>query len=65
MFNIRVLEGMHISEKYCKLYFTERKVSAGHDVSDGGLVTAVLEMALAGNCGIDVNLEFIQKGAKT
>ncbi|XP_056013260.1 phosphoribosylformylglycinamidine synthase-like isoform X2 [Ostrea edulis] len=39
----------------------ERKVSAGHDVSDGGLVTAVLEMALAGNCGIDVNLEFIQK----
>jgi phosphoribosylformylglycinamidine synthase len=26
----------------------ERKISAGHDVSDGGLVTALLEMAFAG-----------------
>jgi phosphoribosylformylglycinamidine synthase len=28
------------------------KVSAGHDISDGGIVTALLEMAFAGNCGI-------------
>jgi phosphoribosylformylglycinamidine synthase len=27
-----------------------------HDVSDGGLITTVLEMAFAGNCGIDVCL---------
>lgn len=26
----------------------ERKISAGHDISDGGLVTALLEMAFAG-----------------
>ncbi|XP_062608746.1 phosphoribosylformylglycinamidine synthase-like isoform X1 [Saccostrea cucullata] len=39
----------------------ERKISAGHDVSDGGLITAMMEMAFAGNCGIDVNLEFIQE----
>ena len=32
----------------------ERKISAGHDISDGGLVTSVLEMAFAGNCGIQV-----------
>ncbi|MEN8264928.1 MAG: phosphoribosylformylglycinamidine synthase, partial [Nitrospirota bacterium] len=32
-------------------------VLAGHDRSDGGLVTALLEMAFAGNCGIDVNIE--------
>jgi phosphoribosylformylglycinamidine synthase len=29
-------------------------VLAGHDRSDGGLVTTLLEMAFAGNCGIEV-----------
>ncbi|MFQ6045038.1 MAG: phosphoribosylformylglycinamidine synthase, partial [Gemmatimonadales bacterium] len=32
-------------------------VTAGHDVSDGGLVTALLEMAFAGNCGMEVSLD--------
>jgi phosphoribosylformylglycinamidine synthase len=32
-------------------------VTAGHDRSDGGLVTTLLEMAFAGNCGIDVDLD--------
>ncbi|HAR94881.1 MAG TPA: phosphoribosylformylglycinamidine synthase, partial [Deltaproteobacteria bacterium] len=32
-------------------------VGAGHDVSDGGLVTTLLEMAFAGNCGVQVDLE--------
>jgi phosphoribosylformylglycinamidine synthase len=31
-------------------------LSAGHDRSDGGLVTTLLEMAFAGNCGLDVEL---------
>ena len=31
-------------------------VSSGHDVSDGGLATTLLEMAFAGNCGIKVAL---------
>jgi phosphoribosylformylglycinamidine synthase len=31
-------------------------LSAGHDRSDGGLVTTLLEMAFAGNCGIEVEL---------
>eukprot|EP00959_Pyramimonas_sp_CCMP1952_P291976 6106480-Pyramimonas_sp.AAC.1 len=31
-------------------------LSAGHDVSDGGVVTTLLEMAFAGNCGIEVDL---------
>ncbi len=34
----------------------EKKVTAGHDVSDGGLVTTLLEMAFAGNCGLNVEL---------
>jgi phosphoribosylformylglycinamidine synthase len=32
------------------------RVSAGHDRSDGGLVTTLLEMAFAGNCGIDIDV---------
>ena len=32
----------------------EGKVAAVHDVSDGGLIVAVAEMALAGGCGVDL-----------
>ncbi|GER34934.1 phosphoribosylformylglycinamidine synthase family protein [Striga asiatica] len=31
-------------------------ISAGHDISDGGLLVCVLEMAFAGNCGVRLNL---------
>ncbi|GAX81039.1 hypothetical protein CEUSTIGMA_g8474.t1 [Chlamydomonas eustigma] len=31
-------------------------ISAGHDISDGGVVTTLLEMAFAGNCGLSVDL---------
>ena len=31
-------------------------ISAGHDRSDGGLITTILEMAFSGNCGLDVEL---------
>ena len=31
-------------------------IAAGHDRSDGGLITTLLEMALAGNCGVEVDL---------
>ena len=34
----------------------DRKILSGHDRSDGGLVVTLLEMAFAGNCGIDVGL---------
>lgn len=30
---------------------------AGHDVSDGGLITALLEMAFSGNCGLIADLK--------
>lgn len=38
------------------LSFSERLLSAGHDISDGGLISCLLEMAFAGNRGIDVEL---------
>ncbi|PON57185.1 Phosphoribosylformylglycinamidine synthase [Parasponia andersonii] len=31
-------------------------ISAGHDISDGGLLTCALEMAFAGNCGMALDL---------
>ncbi len=31
-------------------------ILAGHDRSDGGLVTTLLEMAFSGNCGIEIDL---------
>jgi len=37
-------------------FLAEGLISAGHDRSDGGLVTTLLEMAFAGNCGIEVSL---------
>ena len=39
----------------------ERAVTAGHDVSDGGLLSCALEMAFAGNCGL--SLRFSTAGA--
>jgi phosphoribosylformylglycinamidine synthase len=30
---------------------------AGHDRSDGGLITTLLEMAFSGNCGLEITLE--------
>jgi phosphoribosylformylglycinamidine synthase len=35
----------------------EGLVLSGHDRSDGGLVTTLLEMAFSGNCGLDISLE--------
>eukprot|EP00656_Telonema_subtile_P006238 TRINITY_DN12864_c0_g1_i2.p1 TRINITY_DN12864_c0_g1~~TRINITY_DN12864_c0_g1_i2.p1 ORF type:complete len:1277 (+),score=348.04 TRINITY_DN12864_c0_g1_i2:360-4190(+) len=42
-----------------QVLLAEHKVLAGHDVSDGGLVVAVLEMAFAGNCGVSVDLSTV------
>lgn len=40
----------------------EQKVlSSGHDISDGGLVVCLTEMAIAGMCGIDVNIQNAMK----
>lgn len=35
---------------------TEGKVLAGHDISDGGLITCLLEMCFAGISGMNVNI---------
>ncbi|XP_075669158.1 putative phosphoribosylformylglycinamidine synthase, chloroplastic/mitochondrial [Castanea sativa] len=37
-------------------------ISAGHDISDGGLLVCALEMAFAGNCGIILDISSKGKG---
>jgi phosphoribosylformylglycinamidine (FGAM) synthase-like enzyme len=37
------------------LVFAGNLLLSGHDVSDGGLISCLLEMAFAGNCGISVD----------
>lgn len=34
----------------------KRLIASGHDISDGGIIVALLEMAFAGNCGMLVDL---------
>lgn len=36
-------------------------ILAGHDRSDGGLITTILEMAFAGNCGVEIELASLKK----
>jgi phosphoribosylformylglycinamidine synthase len=35
----------------------EDLVLSGHDISDGGLITTLLEMAFAGNCGLNIQMD--------
>lgn len=37
--------------------FADKKILAGHDISDGGLITCILEMSFAGIAGIDVDVK--------
>ncbi len=36
---------------------SEDLILAGHDISDGGLITTILEMAFAGNCGLRIQMD--------
>ena len=36
---------------------SENLILAGHDISDGGIITTLLEMAFAGNCGLRIRME--------
>jgi phosphoribosylformylglycinamidine synthase len=36
---------------------SENLILAGHDISDGGLITTFLEMAFAGNCGLSIRMD--------
>jgi phosphoribosylformylglycinamidine synthase len=42
----------------------KKLILSGHDRSDGGLITTVLEMSFGGNCGIEINIETESKKEK-
>lgn len=53
------IEKPHILKKAFNVTQTllaQRKLLAGHDISDGGLIVCLLEMAFAGLCGLKVDL---------
>jgi phosphoribosylformylglycinamidine synthase len=41
-------------------FILEDLILSGHDRSDGGLITTLLEMAFAGNCGMDVDFASVR-----
>lgn len=47
----------HTNVIFLNIFFqTEKKLRSGHDISDGGLIVCLLEMAFAGNCGLVVDI---------
>ncbi|CAH1268464.1 PFAS [Branchiostoma lanceolatum] len=58
----RLVQGFNTTQKLIEvtspfpMSSTEGVLTAGHDVSDGGLVTCLLEMAFAGNYGLAVDI---------
>lgn len=40
-----------------KCFFTEKKLLSGHDISEGGFITTVLEMGIGGVRGLNVDLQ--------
>ena len=42
---------------------SEDLILSGHDRSDGGLITTLLEMAFGGNCGIEINISIMSQNS--
>ncbi|MDI6763786.1 MAG: phosphoribosylformylglycinamidine synthase [Thermodesulfobacteriota bacterium] len=40
-----------------QILMSENLILAGHDISDGGIITTFLEMAFAGNCGLSIRMD--------
>ena len=44
--------------------FADGLLYAGHDISDGGVITCLLEMAFAGNCSVDADFSIDDTGLR-
>lgn len=51
-----VIEDLQAAWEVTQRLLRKRLISAGHDISDGGIAVALLEMAFAGNLGFQVRL---------
>ena len=45
-------------------FIKNEKIIALHDISDGGLITSVIEMMFASNLGVDINFDLDENGLK-
>jgi phosphoribosylformylglycinamidine synthase len=52
-----------IQKNLVNIYQKTKIIYAGHDRSDGGLITSILEMAFSGNKGVNINIpdEYLKK----
>jgi phosphoribosylformylglycinamidine synthase len=48
--------------KAIQMFIERGLIISGHDRSDGGLITTLLEMAFAGNCGLAIDIQKSEKG---
>jgi len=48
--------------KAVQYLISDSLILSGHDISDGGTVTALAEMAMSGNCGMEINLPLSEYG---
>ena len=55
------LQKIKTTFKLIQQLIKEDKILSGHDKSDGGLITTLIEMSISSNIGIDINLEIIEQ----
>ena len=48
-----LMSALQLTQEFIK----KNLILSGHDRSDGGLITALLEMAFGGNCGLDLDIQ--------
>ncbi|CAK9235696.1 unnamed protein product [Sphagnum troendelagicum] len=53
------LGGSCLAQVYDQGLIDQKVVTFGHDIDDGGIIVALLEMAFASNCGIYANLHVL------
>ena len=51
--------------QFVRKLIAEHRITAVHDVSDGGLLVALAEMALAADLGIDMDADWVTRPAET
>ena len=59
--NAQLLKDVFI---FIQCLIKEGKIVSGHDVSDGGLITTLIEMSIAGNIGCDIYCDQLYKQEK-
>eukprot|EP00928_Gymnodinium_smaydae_P060420 TRINITY_DN4407_c0_g1_i1.p1 TRINITY_DN4407_c0_g1~~TRINITY_DN4407_c0_g1_i1.p1 ORF type:complete len:1358 (-),score=226.47 TRINITY_DN4407_c0_g1_i1:402-4424(-) len=60
-----VAKSLKVAFEVTQDLITSRLILAGHDRSDGGLAGAVLEMAFAGNCGVEIDVSAAEVAGQT